>query len=210
MPRVFIAPIGFHEDFVLRSLIVLNGSRNDVLLVLSCIPILGGVRTAIENLAGLARRQGLPDPQVVELECSNLYHSLRHLRGVLKKYLSNDIVLIAGGGLRALTIIAIIALISYKKPFTIHYEPETDMERFTVKPELLVNIYSNPGETELRALEEIIKSPGLDVKELAHRLGLKEKSTRNLVTRLKKRGLVVKKGRREGIYPTDIALALYS
>lgn len=210
LSRVFIAPIGFHENIVLRSLVSHGGSKSDILLVLSCTPIIGGVRTAIDNLTGLARRQGLPEPIVVELECNDFYGSLKRLREILGRYLSYETVFIAGGGLRALTILIILALISYEKPFTIHYEPEADMEGFVVKPELMTNIYRGLGGTEYKALIEIIKTPGVDIKELAHRIGLKEKSTRNIVTRLKKRGLIIKKGKREGIYPTDIAIALYS
>lgn len=210
MSRVFIAPIGFHEDIIMRSLISHGASRRDVLLVLSCSPITGGVRVAIDNLTGLTRRQGLPEPNIVELNCSNFYSSLRSLRKILENYLSHEAVLIAGGGLRVLTILSVIALVYHRKSFTIHYEPEADIEGFTIKPELMANVFSRLGETELKAILEIIKTPGIDIKELANRLGLKEKSVRNLVTRLKKKGLVLKKGKREGVYPTDIALALYS
>ncbi|WP_420865884.1 helix-turn-helix domain-containing protein [Desulfurococcus amylolyticus] len=63
---------------------------------------------------------------------------------------------------------------------------------------------------EQRVLKLVLEKPGVTVVELARELGVKEKTVRNTLTKLKSKGLVAKKGRNEGVEPTSIAIALYS
>ncbi|MEM1767883.1 MAG: CRISPR-associated CARF protein Csa3 [Desulfurococcaceae archaeon] len=210
MSRIFIAPLGFHEDIILRSLIALRASCNDIVYVITCEPVSGAVKRAFDSLIALTSRQGFPQPLLIELDCNSFYASVKKVRDVLKKHESDEIILCTGGGLRALTLITLLSLISLKRVFTLHYEPETGVEKFTIRQEFFLNIFKDLSKAERKALELVIKQPGISVKELSTILNIKEKTVRNLITRLKKRGLVVKKGRREGVEPSEISLALFT
>jgi len=210
LARLFIAPLGFHEDFILRSLISLRITRGDLVYVVTCSPITGAVKRAYDGLTATLTRQGLPQPLLVEVNCGDFYGSFKKVRELVANLKPEQVFFCSGGGLRALTLTILLALVSLKKPFTVHYEAESGIEGFTVKPEFFLNLFSEPSEKELLALKAVISKPGISVKELSEVLGVKEKTARNIVTRLKNRGLVTKKGRREGVEPTEVALALYS
>ena len=210
MGRVFVAPLGFHEDFVLRSLVKFKAMGGDALYVVTCGPVVSAVKRAIDGLVAMTSRQGLPQPVLVELDCNNFYSSVGRLRELLRKHLEDDVVFCVGGGLRVLTLVVLLALVSLKKPFTLHYEPERGVNEFTVEPEFFLNLFEELDEAERRVLSVVVLNPGVSVGEIARTLGIKEKTVRNIVTKLKKRGLVVKRGRREGVEPTVIAKALFS
>ncbi|MEM1697636.1 MAG: MarR family transcriptional regulator [Thermofilaceae archaeon] len=152
----------------------------------------------------------LPQPVLVELDCDDFYSSVRRLRELLGKHLGDSVVFCVGGGLRVLTLAVLIALVSLKKHFTLHYEPEGGVNEFTVEPVFFLNLFEELDEAERRVLSVVVLNPGVSVGEIARTLGIKEKTVRNIVTKLKKRGLVVKRGRREGVEPTVIAKALFS
>lgn len=210
MSRVFIAPLGFHEDILLRSLIAFRVNRSDVVYAVTCKPVVGAVKKAFDTLVALSGKQGFPPPMLVDLDCNNFYDSIRVIRGIVKRHESNDMVLCIGGGLRALTLITLIALIASEKPFTLHYEPEAGTGEFTIDQKFFLNIFRKLSGIEKKTLSIIISKPGVTVKELSETLGFKEKTVRNTVTKLKKRGLVIKRGRREGVEPTEVAIALFS
>ncbi|MEM4004867.1 MAG: CRISPR-associated CARF protein Csa3 [Desulfurococcaceae archaeon] len=210
MGRVFVAPLGFHEDFILRSLVKFKATSSDIVYVVTCSPVIGAVKRAFDSLVAMTSRHGFPQPLLVELDCSNFYSSTRRLREVLVKHLDDAVIFCAGGGLRILTLVVPIALVSLKKPFTLHYEPEGSIGEFTVESKFFHNIFEDLNEAERKVLRIVTSNPGVSVGEIAKALSVKEKTVRNIVTRLKKRGLVVKKGRREGVEPTEIAQALFS
>lgn len=210
MSRLFVAPLGYHEDFVLRSLVEFRAGTGDVVYVVTCTPVVGAVKKAFDVLVALAGKQGFPQPNLVELDCGDFYGSVKRLRELFAANLEKEVVFCAGGGLRFLTLAILIALFALKKPFVIHYEPEGNVKGFTVKQEFSVNLYQELNEAEKRILKQVMSKPGVSVREIAQALKLREKTVRNVITRLKKRGLVVKRGRREGVEPTEIALALYT
>lgn len=208
MVRVFVAPLGFHEDIVLRFLTAHGAGRGDLVYVVTCGPVVGAVKRAYDSLVALCSKQRFPHPILVELDCRDFYESVRRLKSVFKTHASDEVALCVGGGLRALTIVSLLSLITLEKPFTLHYEPESDVEGFVVEKEFFLNVFRKLSEAERRALEIIVSNPGIRVEDLSNLMSVKEKTARNIVTRLKKRKLVIKRGRLEGVEPTKIALAL--
>ncbi len=56
--RVFLMPLGFHEDILLRALNSMRARGGDVVYVLTCGPLVGAVKRAYESLRALCLRQG--------------------------------------------------------------------------------------------------------------------------------------------------------
>lgn len=203
MPRAFIAPLGFHEDFLIRAFTKYVPQSSDRVIAVTCAPIIGGVKRAYEKLLALTSIYRLPNPLLVDLNCADFYGSYKKIRSILREL--DNLIICAGGGLRLITIIILTALIQLKKPFTIHYEYESGEEALVVKEDFFYNLVTELSEAEKKTLEAIMSRPGIDIKELAKTIHVKEKTARNIVTRLKKRNLVIKKGKREGLEPIHVA-----
>ncbi len=125
MPRVFLSPLGFHEDILIRALIQLRASRLDRLLVVSCKPLVGGVRRAFDGLKASCSRQDLPEPGLLEVDCSRFYESIAEVRKELGKH-EGELILLLGAGLRILSHMLEVAVLVSGRPFKIYYEPESE------------------------------------------------------------------------------------
>jgi CRISPR locus-related DNA-binding protein len=181
-----------------------------VVYVLTCGPLVGAVKRAYESLRALCLRQGLPEPSLVELNCRDFYGAVKRVKEVISAHSDSEVVFCSGGGLRILIHVVEVALLALRRPYTLHYEPEAEgVDPVTVPSAFVENAMRGLSAIEERVLREVIASPGVSVKELSAKLGLKEKSVRNVLTKLRKRGLVARRvrGRAE---PTQIAIALYA
>jgi len=208
--RVFVFPLGFHEDPLLRLLTDFRAGLNDEVIVFTCEPMHGGVRRAFESLRAFCIKQGFPEPESEVLECSDFYESFKHVRRVLEKFRDVEVVVEVGAGLRILGQIITATLLFLGKEFTLHYEPEGGVgEPVTVPKEFFSLIIKEPTDFEKKVLSEVIKDPGVTVKEVSSRLNRNEKTIRNTVSKLRGRGLIEKKARSERLEATKLAKALY-
>jgi CRISPR locus-related DNA-binding protein len=210
--RVFIAPLGFHEDSVLRMLVHYRASPGDRLVAVTCSPLAPGSRRAFESLRAQCLRQGLPEPLLVEVSCSRFYEAfpalLRQLRALGEP---EEAVLEVGTGPRILGHLASLVLERLGWRYTIHYEPETGLDQPVEVPwgfiEAVKLRLSKPEEALLRLA---VSRPGVTVAEAARETGWSEKTVRNIASRLRGKGLLEKRGRSEALEPTPYAVALYS
>jgi len=201
-------PLGFHEDILLRSMTHLRVHRDDVVYVVTCSPLVGAVKRALESLRALCLRQGFPEPRVLELECRDFYESVRRVKSVISEHKGVELYFCSGAGLRILLHIIEVALLASRKPFTLHYEPEAEgVDTVTIPSTLYVNILRKPSEIEERVLRLVVESGEITVKEIAIKLEIKEKTVKNTLTRLKNLGLITKKGKGR-VAATQIAQVL--
>lgn len=201
--RVFISPLGFHEDVVLKLLTEYRVSSGDRLFIVTC-GLVGGVRSAFESLRAMCFRQGFPEPELIDLDCSNFYQSLNILH---KKFSGIDaelFVLEIGAGMRIAGYLVFFTLVKLGKRFEIHYRSENTGLSLVIPWKYLDLLLHGLRDSERRVLELIVREPGINVKELALELGRKEKSIRNIISQLRNKGLIEKKGPREKIYPTEL------
>ena len=205
-----MSPLGFHESTVLRLLQEYRVSRRDRIVVLTCKPLVGGVKRAYESLRALCTTQGFPDPDLVELECSSFYQSFRAVYSRLLDLDAEEDVLEVGAGLRILGYTAMLALLRLGRPFKVHYEPEAgSLNPQEIPWEFIEVVIRGLSPSEADILEIVLGSPGITIGEIASVTGRKEKSVRNIVSQLRKKGLIDKRGRSENLYPTQRATALY-
>ncbi|MCX8199825.1 MAG: CRISPR-associated CARF protein Csa3 [Sulfolobales archaeon] len=208
--RVFVFPLGFHEDPLLRLLTDFRASISDKVIVFTCRPMHGGVRRAFESLRAFCIKQGFPEPESEVLECSDFYESVKHVRRVLEKLKDAEVIAEVGAGLRILGHVITTTLIFIGKEFTLHYEPEGGVgEPITIPKEFFSLVIKEPTDFEKKVLNEVIKDPGVTIKELSSKLNRSEKTIRNTVSKLRGRGLIEKKARSEKLEATKLAKALY-
>ncbi|MET1159364.1 MAG: CRISPR-associated CARF protein Csa3 [Thermoprotei archaeon] len=209
--RVFLTPIGFHEDVVLRLLKDNRASTSDKLLVFTCRDPSSGTKRAYESLRASCIKEGYPEPQLVLLNCSNVYEGLSEAISTLATCRGSEFILEIGAGLRIIGYLLLLALLWLREHFTIHYEPEGSVFESTIIPyEVFHEILEPVRGAEKEVLMLVIREPGITVKEASTILGKKEKTIRNLVTILKRKGLVEKESRSEKLYPTNLAKTLYT
>ncbi len=203
-------PIGFHEDILLRAMMRLRVGQGDIVYVITCSPIIGAVKRAIESLKAMCLRQGLIEPNVVELNCRDFYDSIRVLRKIIEKHRDLETYVCSGAGLRILVHLVEIALLTSRKTFNLYYEPEAEgVEPIFIPSQLYLNIYRKPSGLEEEILKIIIENPDISVKEITQTLEVKEKTVRNILTRLKNMGLITRSGKGR-FTATPLAIALYS
>jgi len=205
--RVFISPLGFHEDVVLKLLADYRAGPGDKLFIITC-GLAGAVKVAFDSLKALCAKQGFPEPELIDLDCSDVYGSLRVLSERIGSVGAEEFILEIGAGMRIAGYLALFTLVKHGKVFEIHYRSENTNLTVTIPWSFLSALFKGLSASEKQVLELVAKNPGVTVKDLALMLDKKEKSVRNVVSMLKSKGLVEKRGPREALYPTDMALAL--
>ncbi|MEM4654730.1 MAG: CRISPR-associated CARF protein Csa3 [Thermosphaera sp.] len=205
--RVFLFPLGFHEDPAIRVLVEFKSNVEDEAHAFTCQPLSPGSKRAFESLKAFSSSQRFPDPALVLVNCSSFYESFKVVRGIVEPRDALFIVEV-GMGPRIISHAIIQALIYSNKGFMIHYEPETGVDSpITVDHRFLKILREGLSSSELRLLEALSHGEA-SMPELAGVLGVSEKTVRNIVSRLRAKGLIAKIGKRERVVLTEAGRAL--
>ena len=199
--RVYVFTLGFHEDHAIRLLTSSGASFDDKVVVLTESPLITATKKAIRNLKVFTTKMGIGEPLVVKVP-----PSLNEGISTLLEVFSYDAEYILGllGGTGYLIVFTLIALVLSGKNAKIYIYPEaSNIPEILIDKYVLNTLRRLPTETELMVLNEIVKAPGITDEEIAVIIGKKVKTVRNIVTELNKSGLIIKRGRRGGIYPTE-------
>jgi len=201
--RVFVSPLGFHEDVVLKLLTDYRAGVGDKLFVITC-GVAGAVASAYESLKAFCLKQAFPEPILINLDCSDIYGSLRVLLDKLSLSDVEKYVLEIGGGMRIAGYLALFTLIKLGKVFEIHYRSESSGLTLTIPWECIDTILHGLPDSFREVLRIVVENPGLTAKDIALTLEKKEKSVRNIISQLRKKGLIEKHSPRGAIYPTEL------
>ena len=203
--RVFVLILGFHEDHAIRVLTEFGAIKEDNILVFTAKPAVPAVRRAFEGLRSYALRAGLKEPKIVEVP-QNFYEGISVILEALEEFnIETEHVFELSGGMRYLLIYLLLALILSRRKGWIVIYPEGGEEKEIVIPKQVLELTVNPpGKAELNVLKQAISAPGTSVEEISLQLGKSVKTIQNIVSMLVKEGLVIRKGRRGGIYPTKL------
>lgn len=205
--RVFLFPLGFHEDPSIRVLVEFKGSVEDKVYAFTCQPLSPGSKRAFESLKAFTVSQRFPEPSLVLLNCSSFYESFRVVRGVVEP-LEGLFIVEIGMGPRIISHVLVQALLYTGREFMIHYEPETGVDSpVRVDQGFLKVLREGLSSSELRLLEAIPHG-GVSIADLARGLGVSEKTVRNLVSLLRAKGLIAKIGKSERVVLTEAGRAL--
>lgn len=198
--------LGFHEDHAIRLLTTSSATRDDKVFVLTGKPVVPAARRAFEGLRSYMLRVGIGEPELVEVP-PNLAEGVE---AVLKVF-SHDVEYVLGlsGGMRYLIVFTLIALVLSGRSATIWIYPEGgEVPEVVVPKDVVASLRRLPTGAELRILKEVANSPGITDEEVAEKVGRKVKTVKNVVSELVKSGLVIRKGRKGGLYPTEWGLLI--
>lgn len=207
MSRLFIFPLGYHEDFILRRLAKLGVGSSDVVLVTVCEPYIIGTRRAFESLKARSVELGYSTPKLLILDCSKPWNAISSLMNEVDGIPDLERIFIdLSGGMRVLLVYIVLALLFLRKKFELYVQPESGAFEEIHIPEKIIELIHNPlTEAEKKLLEIIVENPGITIKQLSTTLGRKEKTIANLVSKLRNKGLLQKKTKIHHVHPTPWA-----
>ena len=149
------------------------------------------------------RDRGIGEPLVVEVP-----PSVNEGISTILKVFSYDAEYVLGlsGGTGYLIVFTLIALVLSGRNALMHLCIESsELSEGILIPKPLIKVLQNPlKEGEVRVLQEIVKNPGISDEELAYVIGKKLKTIKSIIASLRNLGLVIRKGRRRGIYSTEL------
>lgn len=202
MGRVFIMPLGFHEDRAMRMFIENSVTERDRVYIITANKTLSVVR-AYESLVAFCRKIRLPDPELVEVPM-DLSGGISRILQILRET-DGEVVVDLSRGMRYLIVYTLIALLLSNRTATIHIQPESGEATEIVIPKQLLEVARNPPRgLYIEILRVVSESEGASVEEISRALGKSAKTVTNCLTKLGKLKLVSRRGRERGIYLTDL------
>lgn len=201
MGRLFVVTLGFHEDHVMRRLVSDKAVRSDRVILVTASPVAAATQRAYESLIAACSRMSLPRPELVEVP-ADPYGGLKTLLSLMIG--EDELVVDLSGGMRYLSVYVLLALLLMRRRSRIYLQPESGEVSEVLIPETVIEVFFNPPKpVELELLRLIGSNEGLTTRDLSRFSGRAEKTVMNIVSSLSKRGLILRRGRRGGVFLTS-------
>lgn len=203
--RTFLFILGYHEDYIIRRLHRSHATRLDAVVLISPAPLTGALKRAYLNLEAYLSKIGLNQPKLIQVPQTNIDETITTITRELRKQ-PQPIILDLTGGNRLLATITLLILLATKKQVEIYIQPETG-EPWEIRiPHQIIKLIHNPlTEEKKKILQTIIENPGITIEELAKTHNKTPKTMKNYINQLKRNELIIQKGRKAAVYPTQWA-----
>jgi len=203
--RTFLFILGYHEDYIIRRLHRSHATRLDAIVLISPSPLAGALKRAYLNLEAYLSKIGLNQPKLIQVPQTNIDETITTITRELRKQ-PQPIILDLTGGNRLLATITLLILLATKKQVEIYIQPETE-EPWEIRiPHQIIKLIHNPlTEEKKKILQTIIENPGITIEELAKTHNKTPKTMKNYINQLKRNELIIQKGRKAAVYPTQWA-----
>ena len=207
--RLFVATLGFHENFILRLLNSRAARAGDGLLLVTTRPAAGANITAYNNTMAYATRLGVKVYPLMELDPENPSEELHRLtdtiRRLAREHDYSEIIIDITGGPKLTALLAILAALILRSETKLEVTVQSDTGgtwEARISGNILGAIACGIGE-KAKILEHILDKPGATIHAISQATGLSPKTVANYISILKRQGLVYQKGRGAGLYLTE-------
>jgi len=201
--RSYVFTLGFHEDFVVRRLHGTHVSPEDHLLAITVRPVSKGTMKAFQALQAYCTKLSLREPELLELEGSNLFSFVEQILSKVRS-LQEPLIVDISGGMRALGVSTLIAVLASGKDADIYVTLENEEGELYFSTREFRALASGVTKERYILLSEVSRNPGITVDELAQKLGKTKKTVLNYVTEMKGDGLLTQRGKSAGIFLTKL------
>ncbi len=201
--RAFIITLGSNEETVLRRLRESGASVDDTVLILTPEPLPCNTDDVFKRLISSMRSYGLNEPELIKVPIDPS-EGLLKLLDVIESCGCRELVIDVSSGPPFLSTYLLMALFLSGREATI-YAGSCDESDIVIPPTVLGIVKARMSRQLYDLLSIVVNSPGITDAELSLRLGKKEKTIKVMVTELGKLGLIYRKGRAAGIYPSKWA-----
>ena len=207
--RLFVATLGFHENFTLRLLNSRAARRGDGLLLVTTRPAAGANITAYNNILAYATRLGITVYPLMELDPERPSEEIHRLiTTILELSRENgyaETIIEMTGGPKITALIAVLAALLLRDKTRIELVVQSDTSgawETRITGSILGAIACGVGE-KAKILTHLLHNPGASAHSIAQATGLSPKTVANYLTKLKRQGLVYQRGRGAGVYLTE-------
>ncbi len=202
--RAVLIALGYGDGkSVIDRLISTGVSSDDKVLIAIPKPVEVGVARAVDDVKSFMRSRGLGEPTLIEIPQDPI-EGISQVIDVLDKLRTSELLIDLSLGSSYLATYIILALLMVGHSASIFIKFRNDNE--VIIPPLIFRITLDALSRPLyELLELIISKPGMTYEEITLRTGLKERVVRTLISELDRLGLVYRRGRAAGIYPSKWA-----
>jgi len=202
---LYVFTLGFHADHIIRRL---SRSRSiESIVIFTAKPVVRAVVNTFKEVLAFCDRARLPIPRLVEIPPDDAAESIYIVLSELGSW--DKVVADLSGGMRSIVVLVLTALLihSMKSYVVIYTSAEReDLPEFSISLDLIRTIMTKSLSREkFKIVQEIMKTPGITITELAQTLNKSEKTIRNYLAELKRLELIKIKGPKQNIYPTKWA-----
>ncbi|MCE4624511.1 MAG: CRISPR-associated CARF protein Csa3 [Desulfurococcales archaeon] len=206
--RLFIATLGFHENFIIRLLNSRAARGGDGLLLVTVKPAAGAVLTAYNNTLAFSARLGVKVYPLLELDPADVAESLHTLvhtiTDLAREQDYREIIMDITGGSRIVALQAVLAALILRGMSQIELIVQSDTGgdwEAKITGSILDALACGVGD-KIKVLTYLLANPGASTHQIAEATGLAPKTVANYISKLKRHGLVYQKGRGGGVYLT--------
>jgi len=205
--KVLILTLGFDEKFCYRAILRHGISEEDKIILITA-GLVDKVKKAYEWIKSFVERSYNVEVRLIEVNVRDFVKAIREVMNLLEEFRDYDLIVNLSGGMRALLVITLFALLL--RPME-NVRLEIELEDFSGLIEipqallLLPEVRSNVGSERMEILRLIAQGLN-DVKSLAEKLKRDESTIRRHISALEELGLVtVEKRKPLKVRTTELA-----
>lgn len=197
MEVCLIVTLGFHSDIGLRRIADRGVKTADRILVIFG-PSIPASEKAVKEFKLYASKAGVKEEnmQTLRIDPAEPWKGIPAIAQKIREVCGDrSIVVEAGGGLRGITVMLMLALFSMKRSFSVETSIEGTDSDLEIPEGFIQFLMSRLGTKDSQLLRAVLNSGNMSVKDIAKATGCGEKTVVNRISYLKKLGLVERKGR---------------
>jgi len=201
MTRTFIATLGFDEKFVVRGLLRHGFTKNDQLILVTSSPLDERVEKAYQYIKDFLSKHEVK-PQIVEINTLDFNKALIQLKGLLTTINTTELIVNLSGGMRALILEVLVALLYSGILEHTKLIVEVELENFTSTVTIPLSVLKalttyKLSETKKQILKALIKHRELSIQELCNLLSKDESVISRHLSNLQKLNFIDVEHRRK-------------
>ncbi len=189
--RLIILTLGFDEKFAVRGILRYAPKPDDTVMIITASPLVEKAEKALKTLLNILKSYaGIENIEVVEIDVSNPESAKHKIKEYISKY-KCELIANLSGGMRALILITLAAVLSSNRNALIELETENLENIITLAPEFFK---PEPiDESDIRVLRKVAEIGEVKLDEFAEVIGKSRTTTYRILKKLVNTGYLEEK-----------------
>jgi len=201
--RLILLTLGFDEKFAVRGILRYAPKPKDVIAIITASPLVDKAEKALKTLMDILKSYaGIENIEIVEVSVSNPESAKHKIKEFISRY-ECELIANLSGGMRALILITLAAVLSTNRNAMIELETENLENIVTLDPEFFRP--DSIDESDKRILRKIAEMGGVRLDEFAEVIGKSRTTTYRILKKLVNAGYLEERrvGRGVMYLPSD-------
>lgn len=198
--RLIVLTLGFDEKFAVRGILRYTPKPEDVIAIITASPFVEKAEKALKTLLEVLKNYaGIENIEIVEVDVADPESAKHKIKELISKY-ECELIANLSGGMRALILITLAAVLSSNKKALIELETENLENIITFNPDFF---RPEPiDESDRRILRKIAEIGEVKLDEFAEIIGKSRTTTYRILKKLVKTGYIVERKVGRGVVYT--------